>query len=57
LSDPVSLKCFEPDPTLLTLFGSVLGLAWQPDSTALGPAAKSDPTTFGREDNALSRNS
>jgi len=42
---------------LLTLFGSVLGLAWQPDSTALGPAAKSDPTTFGREGNALSRNS
>jgi len=33
-------------PNTATLFGSVLGLAWQPD-----------PTAFGREGNASNHNS
>jgi len=41
----------QQDPTLLALFWSVLGLAWQPDPIALDPAAKPDPTIFGREGN------
>jgi len=39
------------DPTLLAPFGSVLGLAWHPDPTTLGPAAKLDPIAFDRECN------
>jgi hypothetical protein len=34
------------DPTLLTCFGSVLGLTCQPDPTALGPATKGRPNGF-----------
>jgi hypothetical protein len=35
----------------LAPFGSVLGLAWQPDPTALGPATKSNPIAFGKVGN------
>jgi hypothetical protein len=41
--------CWEVGPNALTLFESVLGLAW-----ALGLAAKPDPTAFSREGNAPS---
>jgi len=47
----------QQDPTLLVHFESVLGLAWQPNPTMLGLAAKPDPTAFSREDNASSHNS
>jgi hypothetical protein len=46
----------QQDLTLLALFGNVLIQAWQPNPTTLGPAAKPDPTTFGRGGNALSYN-
>jgi len=45
------------NPILLTLVGSVLGLALQPGPTTMGPAAKQDLTTFGREGNTPNRNS
>jgi len=32
-------RALQQDPTLLTFVGSVLGLAWQPNPTTLGPAA------------------
>jgi len=34
------------NPTLLVFFGSVLGLACQPDPTMLGPATKARPNGF-----------
>jgi len=36
------------DPTMLFLFGSVLGLACKPDPTMLCPFAKLNPVALGR---------
>ena len=44
------------NPTLLTLFESVLGLSCQPDPVALDSAAKPASIAFGGEGNASSHN-
>jgi hypothetical protein len=46
----------QQDPTLVVPFRNVLGLAWQSDPTAFGPAPNPNQIVFGRGNNALSPN-
>jgi hypothetical protein len=51
----IFLKCFgsawPATPIAITPFGSVSGLAWQPDPTTFGFVAKPEPSAFDREGN------